>query len=130
MAAVDVYEKEPLRDINDPLLNMDNVVCTPHIGYVSRDEYELQFTDIFDQIIAYAAGQPENVVNPDAMTAQKHLTFIASRPNERKRAGREAGPLISTVSVGQRFLFARRPPRSRRPWWLPWRRRRPSGPCL
>ena len=67
MAAVDVYEKEPLRDANDPLLTMDNVVCTPHIGYVSRDEYEIQFTDIFDQIIAYAAGTPINVVNPDVM---------------------------------------------------------------
>jgi D-3-phosphoglycerate dehydrogenase len=67
MAAVDVFEKEPLRDINDPLLTMDNVVCTPHIGYVSRDEYEIQFTDIFDQIVAYAGGMPENVVNPDAM---------------------------------------------------------------
>jgi D-3-phosphoglycerate dehydrogenase len=67
MAAVDVYEKEPLRDTGDPLLTMDNVVCTPHIGYVSRDEYEIQFTDIFDQIVAYAAGTPTNVVNPDAM---------------------------------------------------------------
>jgi len=67
MAAVDVYEKEPLRDTSDPLLTMNNVVCTPHIGYVTRDEYELQFTDIFDQIIAYAAGAPINVVNPDAV---------------------------------------------------------------
>jgi D-3-phosphoglycerate dehydrogenase len=71
MAAVDVYEKEPLRDVNDPLLNMDNVVCTPHLGYVSRDEYELQFTDIFDQIVAYAAGKPENVVNPDALAQRR-----------------------------------------------------------
>jgi len=67
MAAVDVYEKEPQRDVDDPLLNMDNVVCAPHIGYVTRDEYELQFTDIFDQIVAYAAGAPINVVNPDAI---------------------------------------------------------------
>jgi D-3-phosphoglycerate dehydrogenase len=67
MAAVDVYEKEPLRDTGDPLLTMDNVVCTPHIGYVTQDEYELQFTDIFDQILAYAAGTPSNVVNPDAI---------------------------------------------------------------
>jgi D-3-phosphoglycerate dehydrogenase len=67
MAAVDVYEKEPLRDVNDPLLTMDNVVCTPHLGYVSRDEYEIQFTDIFDQILAYAAGAPIDVVNPDAI---------------------------------------------------------------
>ena len=66
MAAVDVYEKEPLRDTSDPLLNMPNVVCTPHLGYVTRDEYELQFIDIFDQILAYANGTPENVVNPDA----------------------------------------------------------------
>jgi len=71
MAAVDVFEKEPLRDINDPLLTMDNVVCTPHIGYVSRDEYEIQFTDIFDQIVAYAAGKPENVVNPDVMAKRR-----------------------------------------------------------
>jgi D-3-phosphoglycerate dehydrogenase len=67
MAAVDVYEKEPLRDTGNPLLAMDNVVCTPHIGYVSRDEYEIQFTDIFDQIVAYAAGAPTNVVNPDVL---------------------------------------------------------------
>jgi D-3-phosphoglycerate dehydrogenase len=68
MAAIDVYEQEPLRDVNDPLLNMDNVVCTPHLGYVTRDEYELQFIDIFHQIIAYATGKPENVVNPDALS--------------------------------------------------------------
>jgi len=67
MAAVDVYEKEPLRDPSDPLLTMKNVVCTPHLGYVTSDEYELQFTDIFDQITAYAAGAPINVVNPDAV---------------------------------------------------------------
>ena len=64
MAAVDVYEKEPLRDVNDPLLTLDNVVCTPHLGYVSRDEYEVHFIDIFDQILAYAVGTPTNVVNP------------------------------------------------------------------
>jgi D-3-phosphoglycerate dehydrogenase / 2-oxoglutarate reductase len=64
---VDVYEEEPVRDPAHPLLNMDNVVCTPHIGYVSRDEYEIQFAEIFDQIIAYAAGSPINVVNPEAL---------------------------------------------------------------
>jgi len=67
MAAVDVFEKEPLRDVDDPLLTTDNVVATPHIGYVTRDEYELQFTDIFDQIVDYAAGRPSNVVNPDVL---------------------------------------------------------------
>jgi D-3-phosphoglycerate dehydrogenase len=43
---------------------MDNVVCTPHIGYVTHEEFELQFADIFDQINAFAAGRPINVVNP------------------------------------------------------------------
>lgn len=70
-AAVDVFETEPLRDITDPLLNLDTVVATPHIGYVSRDEYELQFADIFDQIVAYAAGEPINVVNPDVLSHQR-----------------------------------------------------------
>ena len=65
MAAVDVYEDEPVVDTTHPLLSMDNVVCTPHIGYVTRDEWELQFTDVFDQINAYAAGTPTNVVNGD-----------------------------------------------------------------
>src|SRR5947208_9938538 len=53
MAALDVYEDEPVRDASHPLLNMDSVVCTPHLGYVTRDEYEVQFTDIFDQVMAY-----------------------------------------------------------------------------
>jgi D-3-phosphoglycerate dehydrogenase len=46
---------------------MDNVVCTPHIGYVTREEYQHQFSDVFDQILAYAAGHPTNVVNPAAL---------------------------------------------------------------
>jgi D-3-phosphoglycerate dehydrogenase len=65
MAAVDVYEKEPTAD--DPLLALENVVCTPHIGYVTREEYELQFGEIFDQITAFCAGQPINVVNPELL---------------------------------------------------------------
>jgi len=64
MAAVDVFETEPLTDVHDPLLALPNVVATPHIGYVTRDEYQVQFADIFDQIVAYAAGTPTNVVNP------------------------------------------------------------------
>ncbi len=67
LAAVDVYDEEPLRDTAHPLLNMPNVVCTPHIGYVTRDEYQLQFSDVFDQILAYAAGKPTNVINPDVL---------------------------------------------------------------
>jgi len=69
MAAVDVYEAEPLKDPSHPLLAMPNVVCTPHIGYVTREEYDLQFSDIFDQILAYAAGTPIHVINPESLTA-------------------------------------------------------------
>jgi D-3-phosphoglycerate dehydrogenase / 2-oxoglutarate reductase len=63
-----VYEQEPLRDRDHPLLRMKNVICTPHIGYVTRDEYEVQFADVFDQIVAYAAGAPINVVNPEVFS--------------------------------------------------------------
>ncbi len=74
MAAVDVYEEEPVRDADHPLLKMENVVCTPHIGYVTRDEYEIQFSDVFDQITAYAAGTPINVVNPGVFEVLKSRT--------------------------------------------------------
>jgi D-3-phosphoglycerate dehydrogenase / 2-oxoglutarate reductase len=67
MAALDVYEEEPVRDTGHPLLKMPNVVCTPHIGYVTHDEYEIQFEEIFDQIVAYQAGRPINVVNPNVL---------------------------------------------------------------
>jgi D-3-phosphoglycerate dehydrogenase len=66
-AAVDVYEEEPVTGGRHPLLAMDNVVCTPHLGYVTREEYEIQFADIFDQVVAFAAGSPINVVNPDVL---------------------------------------------------------------
>ncbi|HUI78334.1 MAG TPA: D-2-hydroxyacid dehydrogenase family protein [Bryobacteraceae bacterium] len=64
MAAVDVFDDEPVRDIHHPLLTSNNVVATPHIGYVTLEEYEIQFVDIFDQITAFCAGKPINVVNP------------------------------------------------------------------
>jgi D-3-phosphoglycerate dehydrogenase / 2-oxoglutarate reductase len=67
MAATDVYENEPLRDPAYPLFRMDNVVCTPHLGYVTHEEFEIQFSDIFDQVVAYAAGAPINVVNPQVL---------------------------------------------------------------
>ena len=78
MAAVDVYDEEPVRDTAHPLLNMDNVICTPHLGYVSREEFELQFTDIFDQITAFAAGNPINVVNPDALKTETRQAEVAA----------------------------------------------------
>ena len=67
MAAVDVYEEEPVLDSANPLLTLENVLCTPHIGYVTRDEYEIQFSDIFDQVLAYVEGNPINVVNPEVL---------------------------------------------------------------
>lgn len=67
MAALDVYEHEPLVDLDDPLLKMDNVLCTPHIGYVTRDEWELQFATVFNQINRYSDGEPINVVNADVL---------------------------------------------------------------
>jgi len=70
MAAVDVYEEEPVLDTGYPLFTLQNVVCTPHIGYVTRDEYEIQFSDIFDQIVSYAAGTPINVVNPKVLESE------------------------------------------------------------
>jgi len=70
-AAVDVFEEEPVRDPNHPLLRLPNVIATPHIGYVTREEYDLQFSDIYDQIAAYAAGNPINVVNPDVLASRR-----------------------------------------------------------
>jgi len=71
MAAVDVYEEEPVLDTHYPLFSIANVVCTPHIGYVTRDEYEVQFSDIFDQIVAFASGKPIHVVNPRVLEGTK-----------------------------------------------------------
>ncbi len=67
MAAVDVYEEEPVRNTEHPLFALDNVICTPHIGYVTEDEWEIQFSEIFDQILAYQAGAPINVINTELL---------------------------------------------------------------
>jgi D-3-phosphoglycerate dehydrogenase len=66
-AAVDVFEEEPVVGGKHPLLSMDNVICTPHLGYVERAGLEAIFSAIFDQIVAYAAGKPINVVNGEAL---------------------------------------------------------------
>ena len=91
MAAVDVYEEEPLRDTRHPLLNLPNVICTPHIGYVTEDEYETQFSDVFDQIVSYAAGQPIHVVNPEVLAtgpaapARRSPEPVSPRPRHPSR---------------------------------------------
>ncbi|HEY2532658.1 MAG TPA: D-2-hydroxyacid dehydrogenase family protein [Xanthobacteraceae bacterium] len=66
-AAVDVFEDEPMRVPELPLLQFQQVVATPHIGYVTHAEYETQFIDIFEQIVAFAAGRPINVINPEVL---------------------------------------------------------------
>ena len=67
-AAIDVFETEPLTDTNHPLLTNPNVIATPHIGYVTEDEFELQFSDIFDQVVAYAKGEPIHMINPEVQS--------------------------------------------------------------
>ncbi|MDJ0638942.1 MAG: D-2-hydroxyacid dehydrogenase family protein [Paracoccaceae bacterium] len=66
-AAVDVFETEPLRDTSHPLLTHPNVLATPHIGYVTEDEFDLQFTDIFEQVVAFANGSPIHAINPEVL---------------------------------------------------------------
>jgi D-3-phosphoglycerate dehydrogenase len=67
MAAVDVYEKEPVTGADHPLLKMDNVTCTPHLGYVTREGYEEYYAVVVDDILAFAAGTPQNMLNPQAL---------------------------------------------------------------
>jgi D-3-phosphoglycerate dehydrogenase len=70
-AAIDVYEDEPVLHGNHPLLQMDNVICTPHLGYVEKNTYENYFGSAIDQILAFAAGKPTNVLNPDALVSRQ-----------------------------------------------------------
>ena len=67
--ALDVYDSEPVTDPADPIVSHPAVIGTPHIGFVTEDELDLQFADIYDQIVAYAAGRPVNMINPEAWKA-------------------------------------------------------------
>lgn len=69
LAALDVFDVEPLTDPCDPLISHESVIATPHIGYVTEDELDLQFADIYDQINAYSAGAPIHMINPEVWTA-------------------------------------------------------------
>ena len=60
-----MYDDEPA--LTDPLLALDNALCTPHLGYVEKDSYELYFDSAFDQVLAFAAGKPINLINPEVL---------------------------------------------------------------
>ena len=65
--ALDVFDKEPITNIDDPLICHPNVISTPHIGYVTEDELDLQFSDIYDLINSYALGAPIHMINPEVL---------------------------------------------------------------
>jgi D-3-phosphoglycerate dehydrogenase len=66
-AAIDVYEEEPVLNASHPLIGMDNVLCTPHLGYVEEGTYETYYGAAVEQILAFIAGKPINVANPDVL---------------------------------------------------------------
>ena len=66
-AAIDVFEEEPVLNANHPLIGMDNVVCTPHLGYVEESTYDSYYGTAVEQILAFIAGAPINVANPDVL---------------------------------------------------------------
>ncbi|MFA5974508.1 MAG: D-2-hydroxyacid dehydrogenase family protein [Lentimicrobiaceae bacterium] len=66
-AALDVFESEPISDTNYPLFQMPNVICTPHLGYVEKNGYELYFSKAFENIIEFAKGNPINIANPEVL---------------------------------------------------------------
>lgn len=69
LAAIDVFESEPILQ-GHPLLRMENVICTPHIGFVETDSYEMYFRVAFENIVAWVEGQPKNIVNPEVLSTR------------------------------------------------------------
>ena len=87
MAALDVFDREPITWDNDPIANHPNVICTPHIGFVTEDEFELQFADIFDQVAAFANGSPIHMINPQVWQVNRREYGAAIHPpNSANRA--------------------------------------------
>jgi D-3-phosphoglycerate dehydrogenase / 2-oxoglutarate reductase len=70
MAAVDVFETEPVLQ-GQALLRLENCICTPHIGYVEQDTYEMYFGAAFDNILNFVKGTPTNIVNPGALQVRR-----------------------------------------------------------
>lgn len=78
-AAVDVYEDEPVLGARHPLLHLPNALCTPHLGYVEWDTLESLYDAVVDGILAYAAGAPLNVLNPEALAVPREDAASAER---------------------------------------------------
>lgn len=70
-AAVDVYENEPVLNGEHPLLKVDNALCTPHTAWLEKETYEIYFGEAFDNLVAFLAGNPVNVVNPEVLKGAK-----------------------------------------------------------
>lgn len=70
MAAVDVYENEPILQ-GQALLRLENCICTPHIGYVEQENYEMYFGAAFDNVVNFIKGTPTNIVNPGALQVRR-----------------------------------------------------------
>ncbi|RKO70569.1 D-2-hydroxyacid dehydrogenase family protein [Sphingobacterium puteale] len=73
-AGLDVYESEPVTDPNYPLLQMQNVICSPHLGYVEEYGYEKLFKPAFENIVAFAQGKPQHIANPEVLKAYPRST--------------------------------------------------------
>lgn len=78
-AAIDVFDSEPVTDPTDPLLAHSNLIATPHIGFVTKDEFDLQFADIFDQVNGFAKAAPIHMINPEGLTGQAATPPAARR---------------------------------------------------
>jgi D-3-phosphoglycerate dehydrogenase len=70
LAAIDVFESEPILQ-GHPLLRLENAICSPHIGYVEQDSYELYFGAAFDNVVNFVGGTPTNIVNPEALSVRR-----------------------------------------------------------
>ena len=70
LAAVDVFESEPILQ-GHALLRLENCICTPHIGYVEQDSYEMYFSAAFDNVVNFMRGTPTNIVNPGALQVRR-----------------------------------------------------------
>ena len=105
MAAVDVYESEPVLP-GPPLLRMENCLCTPHIGYVEEESYELYFNTAFDSVLGFIAGNP---VNPAASFVARRIseTSLPAGPTSDSPSGAPSREASGSVTCGKRASPAR-----------------------